>query len=151
MNTMPLRRSRPLRAFTLIELLVVMAIILILMSLLFPATAMVREQMRKAQARNDLANIVVAVNHFKAEYGKYPSVSAAAPGGDVLVGDADAKATIDNSALMDTLRAIDRGLNEHHVQNPRRIVFLEGRTASDAAEPPMSMTHVDNNYLFPLF
>ena len=112
-----------------------MAIILILMSLLFPATAMVREQMRKAQARNDLANIVVAVNHFKAEYGKYPSVPAAAPGGDVLVGDADAKATIDNSALMDTLRAIDRGLNEHHVQNPRRIVFLEGRTASDAAEP----------------
>jgi hypothetical protein len=51
------------------------------------------------------------------------------------VGDAESKATIDNSALFDTLRAIDRGLNERHLLNPKRIVFLEGRTASDANEP----------------
>ena len=135
MNTPPLRCSRPSRAFTLIELLVVIAIISILMGLLFPALAEAREQTRRAQARNDIMQIVAAVTQYHTEYGKYPSVAAAATGGDALVGDADAKATIDNGALMDTLRAIDRGLNEHHALNPRRIVFLEGRTAGDASEP----------------
>lgn len=135
MNTMPLRRFTPPRAFTLIEILVVLAIIAILMALLFPALEKVREQARRAQARNDLGQIVLAVKNYSAEYGKYPSVEAAAPDGDVLVGDADARATIDNGALMDTLRAIGRGLNDRHVLNPKRIVFLEGRTARDGAEP----------------
>ena len=135
MNTTPLRRSPLPRAFTLIELLVVIAIISILMGLLFPALTAAREQMRREQARNDLTHIVAAVQNYQTEYGKYPSVAAAAPVGDVLVGETDAKATIDNGALMDTLRAIDRGLNERHALNPRRIVFLEGRTASDASEP----------------
>jgi prepilin-type N-terminal cleavage/methylation domain-containing protein len=129
------RRSPLLHAFTLIELLVVIAVIAILMGLLFPVANTVREQMRKAQARNDLSNIVTAVKHFQTDYGKYPQVAAAAPNGDVLVGDAGAKATIDNSALFDTLRAIDRGLNERHSLNPKRILFLEGRLASDAKEP----------------
>lgn len=133
----PFRRPLP-RAFTLIELLVVISIIAILMALLFPALASVREQMRREQAHNDLLSIVNAVKHYQSEYGKLPSVTpatASAPEGDVLVGDADAKATIDNSALMDTLRAIDRGLNEHHALNPKRLVFLEGRIASNATAP----------------
>ena len=135
MKTTPPRRFPLSRAFTLIELMVVIAIISILMGLLFPALTVVREQMRRAQARNDLDHIVAAVKHYQTEYGKDPSVAAAAGSGDVLVGDAEAKATIDNGALMDTLRAIDRGPNERHSQNPRRIVFLEGRTAGDALEP----------------
>ena len=135
MNTMPLRRSILPRAFTLIEILVVISIIAILMALLFPALEKVREQTRRAQARNDLGQIVAAVKYYHAEYGKYPSVAPTAPDGDVLVGDAVAKAAIDNGALMDTLRAIDRGLNARHVLNPKRIVFLEGRAAGNAAEP----------------
>ena len=135
MNPMPLRRSPAPRAFTLIELLVVIAIIAILMGLLFPALTKIKDRARQVQAHNDVLNIVAAVTHYQTEYGKYPMVAAAAHSGDALVGDADAKATIDNSALFDTLRAIDRGLNERHALNPRRIVFLEGRTASDASEP----------------
>ena len=124
--------------FTLIELLVVISIIAILLALLFPALASAREQMRREQARHDLQSILVAVKNYQAEYGRLPAVTpptAPAPAGDVLVGDADAKATIDNSALMDTLRAIDRGLNEHHALNPRRIVFLEVKSATDASAP----------------
>ena len=130
------------RAFTLIELLVVISIIAILMALLFPALSIVREMMRREQAHNDLLSIVNAVKHYQTEYGKLPSVTAAtasAPGGDVLVGDADAKATIDNSALMDTLRGIDRGLNAHHALNPKRLVFLEGRVTRDASAPRVTV------------
>ena len=135
MNTKPLRRAPLPASFTLIELLVVIAIISILMGLLFPALRSVQNQMRREQARNDLKNIVAAVKQYQTEYGKYPGVATTASAGDVLVGDTDAMATIDNSTLFDTLRAIDRGLNEHHAMNPRRIVFLEGRAATDANEP----------------
>ena len=129
------RRTALLHAFTLIELLVVIAIIAILMGLLLPVLAKVREQARNAQAKGDVTSIVAAVRQFHTDYGKYPQVSAALPSGDVLVGDAEAKATIDNSALFDTLRAIDRGLNERHALNPKRIVFFEGKTVSDPKEP----------------
>lgn len=138
MKTMSLLHHREVRAFTLIEILVVISIIAILMAMLLPALATVNDRARQEQAHNDLLNIVVAVKQYQTEYGKLPSVTpakASPPNGDVLVGDADAKATIDNSALMDTLRAIDRGVNEHHALNPKRIIFLEGRTARDASAP----------------
>ena len=56
--------SRDTRAFTLIELLVVIAIIAILVGLLFPAFKAVQNQARKTQAKNDLTQIVNAVNAF---------------------------------------------------------------------------------------
>src|SRR5947207_9326970 len=59
-------------AFTLIELLVVIAIIAILIGLLFPAFRAVQDQAKKTQAKNDLTQIVNAVNAFYTEYGKYP-------------------------------------------------------------------------------
>ena len=64
--------SRYTRAFTLIELLVVIAIIAILVGLLFPAFKAVQNQARKTQAKNDLTQIVNAVNAFYTDYGKYP-------------------------------------------------------------------------------
>ena len=63
-------------AFTLIELLVVIAIIAILIGLLFPAFKAVQNQARSTQAKNDLTQIVNAVNAFYTEYGKYPLVTA---------------------------------------------------------------------------
>src|SRR5438874_2644459 len=59
-------------AFTLIELLVVITIIAILMGFLFPAFQGVQNQAKKTQAKNDLTQIVTAVNAYYTEYGKYP-------------------------------------------------------------------------------
>jgi len=64
--------ARPPRAFTLIELLVVIAIIIILAGLLYPAYQAVQSQAKRTQAKNDLTQIVNAVNAFYTDYGKYP-------------------------------------------------------------------------------
>src|SRR6187397_3050804 len=72
-----LQRPHHANAFTLIELLVVIAIIAILVGLLFPAFKAVQNQARQTQAKNDLTQIVNAVNAFYTDNGKYPlSISA---------------------------------------------------------------------------
>ena len=58
--------------FTLIELLVVITVIAILMALLFPAFKGVQDQAKRTQAKNDVTQIVTAVNAFYTEYGQYP-------------------------------------------------------------------------------
>ena len=64
-----LQRQHHANAFTLIELLVVIAIIAILIGLLFPAFKAVQNQARQAQAKNDLTQIVNAVNAFYTDTG----------------------------------------------------------------------------------
>ena len=101
--------SRHTPAFTLIELLVVIAIIAILVGLLFPAFKAVQNQARQTQAKNDLTQIVNAVNAFYTDYGKYPLVTADTtygPGGTA------------NNLLVSVLRGTDT------TNNPRQIVFI---------------------------
>jgi prepilin-type N-terminal cleavage/methylation domain-containing protein len=98
------------RGFTLIELLVVIAIIAILIGLLFPAFSAVQNQAKKTQAKNDLTQIVNAVNAYYTEYGKYPLVTA-----DMIYGPA---ANLNNT-LFNELRAAPAA-----TQNPRQIVFI---------------------------
>ena len=50
----------------------VITVIAILMALLFPAFKGVQDQAKRTQAKNDLTQIVTAVNAFYTEYGKYP-------------------------------------------------------------------------------
>jgi len=61
-----------IKAFTLIELLIVIAIIGILMALLFPAVGSAITAARKAQARNDVVQIVNACRAYETEYGIGP-------------------------------------------------------------------------------
>jgi prepilin-type N-terminal cleavage/methylation domain-containing protein len=102
-------------AFTLIELLAVVAIIAILVGLLFPAFKAVQNQARQTQAKNDLTQIVNAVNAFYTDYGKYPLVTA-----DVTYG----STTIPNNDLFYTLRAVSVGANLNNVVNTRQIVYI---------------------------
>jgi prepilin-type N-terminal cleavage/methylation domain-containing protein len=111
-----LQRSRQARAFTLIELLVVIAIIAILIGLLFPAFRAVQDQAKRAQAKNDLTQIVNAVNAYYTDYGKYPLAT-------------DDSIITNNAALMNVLRALDA------TNNPRQIVFISPPNVKDTANP----------------
>ena len=108
------------RAFTLIELLVVIAIIAILVGLLFPAFKAVQNQARQTQAKNDLTQIVNAVNAFYTDYGKYPMST----GADTIYG----SVTIPNLNVLYTLRAdpttANGNPNANNAVNTRQIVFI---------------------------
>ena len=140
-TTSRIRNTTP--GFTLIELLTVIAIIAILMGLLFPAVATVKEAAKKADAKNACVGIVAAVKQYNAEYGKYPPIVVADSGSstadaalDMVIGDpACTKAKAVNNVLFNTLRAIDRAPNDSNKLNPRKIIFFEGKAVSDPASP----------------
>ena len=109
-------------AFTLIELLVVIVIVAVLMGIAFPVFQGVMTSAKKTQAKNDLMQIVTAVNAFYTEYGKYPTTATS-----------DAAATYgpgnSNRALFDELGAVTSAINT------RQIVFLSPPDARDATNP----------------
>jgi len=111
-------------AFTLMELLVVITIIVVLMGLLFPAFRGVQDQAKKTQAKNDLTQIVTAVNAFYTEYGKYPLPAGAA--NDTIYGTAGAP----NVSLLNELR----GLSVTPL-NPKQIVFISPPDVKDPSHP----------------
>jgi prepilin-type N-terminal cleavage/methylation domain-containing protein len=121
------KRFRQASAFTLIELLVVMTIITILAGLLFPAFRGVQDQAKRTQAKNDLTQIVTAVNAFYTEYGKYPLATA-----DTIYGPA---AGGSNADLFYTLRGVASGANASNVINTRQIVFISPPDVKNTASP----------------
>jgi prepilin-type N-terminal cleavage/methylation domain-containing protein len=116
------QRSHQACAFTLIELLVVIAIIAVLIGLLFPAFRAVQDQAKRTQAKNDLTQIVNAVNAFYTDYGKYPLAT-------------DDSTIANNADLFYTLRAVSAGANVNNAVNPRQIVFINPPSVKDTANP----------------
>jgi prepilin-type N-terminal cleavage/methylation domain-containing protein len=112
------------RAFTLIELLVVIVIIAVLMGIAFPVFSTIQNQAKKTQAKNDVTQIVTAVNAFYTEYGKYPLPSTAS-GDGYTVGDG----TTSSKAVFDALRGLDPALN------PRQVVFISPGEDKTQASP----------------
>ena len=109
------------QGFTLIELLVVIAIIAVLLGLAFPVFQGVLDRARNVQAKNDVTQIVTAVNAFYTEYGKYPLVTA-----DTIISGAS---TPSNAALFNVLRGLDA------TNNPRQIVFISPPDVKNPANP----------------
>src|ERR1700730_3659237 len=125
LKILPMRRIRKhASGFTLIELLVVIAIIAILLGLLFPAFRGIQDQAKRAQAKNDLTQMVTAVNAFYTEYGKYPLSTTTdttfGPGGSPTA----------NETLFNELRGLSAT-----TLNPRQIVFISPPDVKDANNP----------------
>jgi prepilin-type N-terminal cleavage/methylation domain-containing protein len=118
------------KAFTLIELLVVIAIIATLLGLAFPVFQGVLDRAKNVQAKNDVTQIVTAVNAFYTEYGKYPLVTA-----DTIYG-AGGTSSAD---LFYSLRAVALGanalVNGVPAINTRQIVFISPPDVKNPANP----------------
>src|SRR5438067_3122259 len=121
-------------AFTLIELLVVIAIIAILIGLLFPAFKAVQNQAKQAQAKNDLTQIVNAMNAFYTDYGKYPIATS---GADVVYGPGGTA----NNALFKELQgcpttgAVPPTCSGNSTLNTRQLVFISPPAVTTPANP----------------
>ena len=129
-----LQQRRDERGFTLIELLVVIAIIAILIGLLFPAFSAVQNQARRTQAKNDLTQIITAVNAFYTEYGKYPLAAGITI--DTTFGPGGAPLT--NETLFTELRGCTAAAGScpaAAVINTRQIAFISPPDVKDAANP----------------
>jgi len=113
--------------FTLIELITVISIILILMGLLFPAIGGMKETAKKAQAKNDVVNIVTSVKSFYTEYGSYPATGGTA--GALFSGSTGSTA---NGTLLANLTGTSTVTG---TLNPRGIVFIEVPMAKTATAP----------------
>ena len=123
------RASHNARAFTLIELLVVISIIIILMGLLFPAFKGVQDQAKRTQAKNDLSQIVTAVNAFYTEYGQYPCGAQTGAGSEAQDWFSNTKS--DKQDLWNNLRAQSGAFG----YNSKGIAFINPSTAKDLTQP----------------
>jgi prepilin-type N-terminal cleavage/methylation domain-containing protein len=130
----------PASGFTLIEMIVVMLIIATLAALITTAGFNTFERARKVQAKNDVTQIVTAINAFYTEYGRYP-VTLTSTTTDAFFGTGALPAGCtgygNNDVLVDVLRNNTTGVNAANVTllNPRAIVFISPSAARNTTPP----------------
>ena len=132
-ETLTLKQRERASAFTLLELLVVITIIIILVSMLFPAFRGIQDQAKRTQAKNDLNQIATAISAFYTEYGRYPVVTT-------TTNDAAATYSTNNHIVFDVLR-YDTTRDNLTVTglNPRQIVFIAPPIAKDQTTPKLGV------------
>lgn len=131
-NRQPITDNRVTSAeggFTLIELIVVMLIIGTLAALLMVGASRMFDRARSAQAKNDLTQLVTAINAFYTEYGQYPVASQNGADSADYAAITDANA----AAVIDVLRVPAAAPNQP--LNPRSIAFLNVAVAKSTTKP----------------
>jgi len=121
------------KGFTLIELITVISIILILMGLLFPAVSSIKETAKRAQAKNDVTNLVTAVKSFYTEYGSYPNPSSSTTD-MTFAGSSSSLTGTGNAALLSCLTGTSTTVNT------RGIVFIEIPAVKTPATPKAGLS-----------
>ena len=109
------------------------------MGLLFPAFRGVQDQAKKTQAKNDLTQIVTAVNAYYTEYGKYPLPAAASGDGYPSGGTTGTS----SKSVLGPLRGLDPTLN------PRQIVFFSPPDAKDQTNSRSGIKTADGQFYDP--
>lgn len=96
-------------AFTLIELLVVIAIIAVLVALLLPAVQQAREAARRAQCKNNLKQLGLAIANYEETYGMFPQGErrVGSPAGERHSGYVALLPMLDQQPLFEEISAVD--------------------------------------------
>ncbi len=110
----------------------VISILILLAGIAFPAISGAMDRAKKVQAKNDLVQLVTAVNAYYTEYGKYP-VPGSAPRSpdDYWITDSSIH------ELLNVLRANGAGWDSSSGGNlnPRRIPFIQVPYAKNPDDP----------------
>jgi len=147
-----LSRRSPLarRGFTLIELLVVIAIIGVLVSLLLPAVQQAREAARRAQCKNHLKQIGLALHNYVDNYRYFPPLGCYAAGtiGTSFSAQARILPFLDQANLQNLINWGVSYTSQGNVAQTRVPIYLCPSEINDRARPDGAITHYPLNYSF---
>lgn len=145
-------RRRVPRGFTLIELLVVIAVIAVLVALLLPAVQQAREAARRAQCRNNLKQVGLALQNYQEAVTKFPPVSVLPTSVtyEPYSGQARLLPYIDAANLAEL---IDWHVSTGFTGSPqaarqRVAIYMCPSEVNDRERPTPTLTHYPLNYAF---
>jgi prepilin-type N-terminal cleavage/methylation domain-containing protein len=166
----PLKKQETTRkqAFSLVEMLVVISIIGILAGMLLPALARAKTKAKITVARKEIADLVQAINSYKADYSQFPSPPETfftMGTSDFTYGTANTGVPFtvtngfgydtNNSALTCILMAVERHrdnvntINVGHVKNPQKKIYLKPKLSNGTVGDPQPGLGLDGIYRDP--